>query len=644
MFGTYAAALLVIGASLPIGTAVLALAGRREFSWIAPGLGLALILVLSWWTVRLPGEGITALVAIVVVAIGSALYAVPRLGPSRAELAAALPAAGLTFVAVSLPFAVEGHFGILGTGFNVDMSQHLFVADWMQTPLGPAPSLIQQGYPVGPHALTVATAELGDGNIARAFSGVTIAVPVIAALAALAGLQRLPRGRATVAAALVALPYLVASYVAQGAFKEVLEAAFLLTFAIWLQQLRREETVHRGFGLPAAVLTAGALYAYSGPGLAWLVGTVCLWGLFELVRDRATATAAARAALPGLAVAAVALAVLVGPEARRIADFGGSAGNVANAPSSEAGIGHQRTLLLHAQVGGSDAGKPEPGLDLFDNDLGNLFGEVPPLEVFRVWPSGDFRVEPGDGAIPAAAFYLGALIGAAALAVGVLAAARRRESALLAALAAAVVIWLAAWALSTPYTTAKALQMVAPILTLVAVRGLFDPERSPGWTELREGGPRALAASALALAFAAAAAGSAALALANAPVGPERYTAGFGKLREQLREQPVLLLGPSGQIADRHGDQFYGWELRGSRPICVEPFPDDAGGFGMPAPEGIRFVITLGGKSEAPFTDLTEVSRRRRVALWEAQSFDPDAVDSIEVSPDVPTRCELGLS
>ena len=64
----------------------------------------------------------------------------------------------------------------------------------------------------------------------------------------------------------------------------------------------------------------------------------------------------------------------------------------------------------------------------------------------------------------------------------------------------------------------------------------------------------------------------------------------------------------------------------------------------MPAPEGIRFVITLGGKSEARFTDLTEVSRRRRVALWEAQSFDPDAGDSIEVSPDVPTRCELGLS
>ena len=32
-------------------------------------------------------------------------------------------------LAASLPFAVEGRFGILGTGLNPDMSQHLFAAD-----------------------------------------------------------------------------------------------------------------------------------------------------------------------------------------------------------------------------------------------------------------------------------------------------------------------------------------------------------------------------------------------------------------------------------------------------------------------------------------------------------------------------------
>ena len=35
----------------------------------------------------------------------------------------------LALLAASLPFIVEGRFGILGTGLNPDMSQHLFAAD-----------------------------------------------------------------------------------------------------------------------------------------------------------------------------------------------------------------------------------------------------------------------------------------------------------------------------------------------------------------------------------------------------------------------------------------------------------------------------------------------------------------------------------
>ena len=42
--------------------------------------------------------------------------------------------------------------------------------------------------------------------------------------------------------------------------------------------------------------------------------------------------------------------------------------------------------------------------------LGNLFNRLSPLEALGIWPSGDFRVEPGDGAIPAIAFYLGAAL------------------------------------------------------------------------------------------------------------------------------------------------------------------------------------------------------------------------------------------
>jgi hypothetical protein len=519
-------------------------------------------------------------------------------------------------------------------------------------------TLIQQGYPVGPHSLAVAGAELSGGNLVSGFSGVTIAVPVIGAMTALAATRTLGRRRGALAAPLAALPYLVASYLAQGAFKEIFAATFLLAFAIWLWDLSRGTDPlaggRRGWAVPGAVLVAGMLYSYSGPGLAWIAGTIGVWAAIALLRSPSAALAKLRPALPGLAVALVALVVLVAPEASRILDFGGSAGNVANSRDAEPGaLAPNRPLLTRA--GDSDAGtgyapieeidEDDPDaaapqesrtLDLFDNDLGNLFGDIPALEMFGVWPSGDFRVEPGDGAIPAPVFYLAALLGAVALGVGLARAWRDRDDALIAALAAALVIWVAALALSTPYTAAKALQMVAPLLMLIALRGVLRPDFSP----LR---PRPGLGAVLAAAFVLAAAGSSALALANAPVGPERYTAGIAKLRPELTDVPVLMLAPAEQLAERHGAEFYGWELRGGEPICVEAFPEDETGYGVPAPDGIRYVITIGGKTEPPFTDLVEVGRRNRVALWEVPEFDATRAPDIEIDPAQPANCDLGL-
>ena len=69
MLGTYAAALFVIGASVPVGAAALWLAGRREWSWLAPVVGLAAITVAAWLLVRLPGEGLAALIGIALLAV-----------------------------------------------------------------------------------------------------------------------------------------------------------------------------------------------------------------------------------------------------------------------------------------------------------------------------------------------------------------------------------------------------------------------------------------------------------------------------------------------------------------------------------------------------------------------------------------------
>jgi hypothetical protein len=635
MLGTYAAALLVVGASVPVGAAVLWVSGRREWSWLAPALGLAVLTVAAWILVRLPGEGIAALIGIAVVGIGCSL-ALPRVGFGREQLVEGGVTAALGLLAVSIPFAVEGHFGILGTGFNVDMSQHLFAAAWIADPLASAPELIRQGYPVGPHSLAVAGGEI-SANLVYGFTGVTIAVPVIGALTALTATRSLGPKRGIVAALLVGLPYLVASYLAQGAFKELFMAVFFIAFAIWVwEEGKRSGPRGLTFAVPGAVIVAGALYSYSGPSLAWIVGMLGVWGVLQVLRSPGGSWQWFRASLSSLALAALVLVLLVAPEVSRVLEFGGSAGNVANSRDAEPGAGLPPRPLL-AQGGASDAeAEPEPerALDLFNNDLGNLFGDIPAAEMFGVWPTGDFRVEPGDGGIPAPVFYLGALLGAIALGIGLRRAVRERDDALIAALIAALVIWVTALAASTPYTTAKALQMVAPALMLLAVRGALDGRFAPVW-------PRPNLGTAIGVAFALAAAGSSVLALANAPVGPERYTAGIAKLRPFLTDVPVLMLAPEGQLADRHGGEFYGWELRGGSPICVEAYPEETGGFDQPTPAGIRYVLTIGGKDVAPFTDMEEVERRNRVALWEAPDFDAAKAPDVVIDPDAPTNCDL---
>lgn len=571
---TYFAALIVVVASLAIGAGICVAGGARRWTWAAPAVGLAAVTVLAWWAVRLPGEGVTALVAVVVASVIGGLVALRRMDDLGGQLRLAAPAFVLAALAVSIPFAVETHFGILGTGFNVDMSQHLFAADWLRDPAGPAPGLYEQGYPLGPHALAVATGRL-PGELATSFSGVTIAAPILLVLTALGACRDMSRWRATVAAVLCGTAYLVATYLAQGSFKELYEATFLIGLVIWLADLSAgSATEGRAWrrGLPPAVLAAGALYAYSTPGLAWLGGTLVVWGGFELWRSRAAARDVLSRGLPAIGAGLVALLLIAAPEAERIVDFGGAVGTVSEKAEADDGSSGS----AEAAVAKLRGGPPRDDGPEFDNDLGNLFGQISPLEAFGVWPSGDFRVAPGDGAVPAVAFYAGALLGALALAIGIGSAARRGETALLAALAAAVAIWLAARLGSTPYTTAKALEMIAPVAMLIAARGVLDP----GFLGHR-GDRSGLLRTAFGVAFVAAAAISSALALGNAPVGPREYTAGVTELGDRFAGRSVQLLAEDGVLADQHGEEFYGWELREARSFEIRPIsdPDRSGGF-----------------------------------------------------------------
>ena len=76
-----------------------------------------------------------------------------RAGSGRSQAGALLAVIGAVLVA-AIPFLVSGRIGILGQGLiNDDMASHLLFAEWIDTREGPTPDLIEDGYPLGPHAI-----------------------------------------------------------------------------------------------------------------------------------------------------------------------------------------------------------------------------------------------------------------------------------------------------------------------------------------------------------------------------------------------------------------------------------------------------------------------------------------------------------
>jgi hypothetical protein len=574
VIGTYAAALAVCGASLAIGQAAIGLCGQRSWSWLSPAVGLALVLAICWGTVRLPGDGVVSAIALLVLAVASVGYLWGRLEGGGEALRAGWPVALVGMLAASLPFAVEGHFGILGTSFNPDMSQHLLATARLAD--GHSSQLLHQGYPLGPHSVVVALDKgLGIGLV-QGFSGLSVAILVLAPLTALAAFRQLAFLPRSAGALVVGLAYVVVSYFAQGAFKEVIEALFVLAFALALREAT--SAAWRDLGLrfaPAALLAVGAVYAYSFPGLVWLLGAFVIWAALEYGLERRLP--APRPLGLGLAV----FAVLVAPEIGRTIDFHNFETFDPNGPG-----------------------------------LGNLFGPLSPFEALGIWPSGDFRLAPGDGAVPAVGYYLGAAFGLALLLYGAYRCWRRRETAVLAGLFAAVLAYAGARSGGTAYTAAKAIEVAAPLVALtillpLATDARFEssPARDKGTTET-PGTIGWLSAPALAV-FGLAAGICSALALANAPVGPTSYSPALTGLRPLLANDPTLVLASPELLADQHGTPYIAWELRGGR-VCIA-----AAGELDSLTRGVRFVVTQGSAGKPPFPGLAVRKVAPPYVLWE---------------------------
>jgi hypothetical protein len=571
VIGTYAAVVAVGAASLALGQAAILLCGGHRWSWLAPAVGLALLCAVCWATVRMPGDGVVSALVVLALAVASVAYLRGRVEGAGEALRVGWPVAVLALLGASIPFVVEGHFGILGTSFNPDMSQHLLTADRLAA--GQGSQLLHQGYPLGPHSVVVALNKgLGIGLV-QGFSGLTVAVAVLAPLTALAVFRELPLLPRMAGALLVGLAYVVASYFAQGAFKETMQALYLLAFVLALRESGRDWRDLPLRFVPAALIAVGSVYTYSFPGLIWLSGAAVIWALAEAARALTSSAPPA-----------------------------GGRGWGSSPPTREDEDPHPRTGPAGRAVGLALVvfgvlTLPELGrmidfhsFETFDPNgpgLGNLFGQISPFEVLGIWPSGDFRLAPGDGTVPAVAYYLGIAFALALFMYGVFRLWRRRETAILSGLAAAALAYAAARVGGTPYTAAKAIEIAAPLVALTILLPLLDRAVFLMPAIRAKGIPRLLAASAAAL-FALAAGFCTLLALANAPVGPTSYSSTLSDYRKVIGEGPTLVVASPQLLEEEHGVPYLAWELRGGR-VCIRS-TDEAG----PLPAGVRFVISEG--------------------------------------------------
>jgi hypothetical protein len=545
MLSAILAGLLITAASLLLGAAVMALAGLPRHSPVGPAAGISALLVICGIAVKLPGHAVTAAVVVGVALIGcffvfgrtSAPAGTFRVGAVLALLGAALVAA--------IPFLTSGRVGILGQGLvNDDMASHLLFTEWISSHAGPTPDLIKDGYPLGPHAIVAATAKVSGASLIEGFAGLTGAIAALLGVTAYGALPGVRGWLRVPAAILAASPYLAAAYLAQGAFKEPLLGLALLGFALALPPLRPLWSGDGGSAsavIPLGVIAAGTIYNYSFPGLAWLLAAVLIWmlviafrerdrarGLIAGLRLRERLRGARSALLVGIGIPVVAAL----PEIFRLASF--SSFKAFNPSGTGPTVG-----------------------------FGNLRQPLNPLEAFGVWPSGEFRITPANSTTPEIAFYLGGLLALAAFAWGLSRALARREAALPSAFAGATLVYLAALALGTPYTQAKALAIAAPLIMLIALRGLLaadplegeDAEQAPWWPPRFTRPLVAVGVPLLLLAFAAAAAFSTLLPLRQSAVGPDYHLQEMRQMRPILDGQNVLFLGR---------DNFVSWELIGS--------------------------------------------------------------------------------
>jgi len=589
-----AATLTSVGA-LILGQAACWVCGVRSWTFLAAPVGLALLLLIAIAAIHVPGHATTVAVLMLVLLLASLTLLVrePALRPRPTDLLAAAPAAFLAL----LPFLASGRAGTLGVSFDVDMSVHLMYAEAIRSPAVARVTGLSASYPIGPHAVCAVLAQATGMRVDYAFAGETMATPILLAVTTLGALRRAGwLGKAFVAT-LSSLTFLAAAYYAEGSFKEIMQAMFVLGFALGLEELTRRDVRGPLRWVPLGLIAGGALSVYSTLGLFWLLPVLGLWLLVLVIRRALRCGSVPIAWLRGAVwpsvVALGVLLVLLVPQLPRLARY-----------YHFGGIGIKVT------------------------ELGNLvgWGALSPWKVFGMWDVADFRMPAADP------FHVGmfAGLGLIVTVVGGIWWIRQEELAVPLAGGVAAAIWIYSNHYQSPYVAAKALMILSPLVMLIATRWLVEPDKRRSW--LSSVGAMRLGLAGL---LGWAVLGSSMDVLRNADVGPTAHVDELRSLEPMLGRSKTMFLGR---------DLYIRWELAGTPVDQPDPEAVDAlylafrpqkpwkpgesmdfDSLSASTFDEYRFVITIRnpGGSEPP-SNMRLVRTTRSYQLWERVGPTPE--------------------
>lgn len=527
MIGVVAAAALTCAGALILGQGACWLCGVRGWTFLSAPVGLALLLLICAPTIHAPGRASTIAVLLLILCLAGVVLMIRN--PAQRPRVTDLMVAGPTLFMVLIPFLASGRAGTLGVSFDNDMATHLLWAEAIKSASAASVTSLDTSYPVGPHGLCAVLAQALGVRVDYAFAGETMAVPLLLAWTSLASLRRASWPGKTFVATMTACTFMVVAYYGQGSFKEIMQALFVLGFAIALGHLMSGQTSRisadssgRLRWVPLGLIAGGSLSVYSASGLPWLLATLVLWLTLLAVRARLRfpSTKAILAAIRAGVIPAVlgcsVLVVLVAPQLGRIARF----------------------YAANVGVGGG-AGVPI-------NNLGNLAAPLSFWKVFGMWDIADYRFPAQD------LFHVGMYVGFGLILTigGGIWWLRRDSWTVPIATGIATAIWIYSDHNQSPYVTAKALVILAPLVMIVATRWLVELNRDESWLSLT-GALRVGVAGLLGWA----ALGTSVEALRIAYVGPTAHASDLRALQPSLGRAKTLFLG---------WDDFIQWELAGT--------------------------------------------------------------------------------